>query len=188
MITIIPKKNFKTVPWKNGKGQTTELAISEEGTLDNFDWRLSIATVAEDGIFSNFSGIARNLVLIEGNGITLTHDVIHTDRLVELLDFATFDGGSKTYAEILNGTIKDFNIMTNKDNCAAEVSTFKTQKSTQISHQGLVFAYSISGDITVSQNGGEAATMLQGDLLQLRDPDNLTLCGQAMLLVKLTMK
>jgi len=61
LITIISPQQFKKTPWKNGKGETTELAISEGGTLENFDWRLSIASVTEDGAFSYFTGYCRNL-------------------------------------------------------------------------------------------------------------------------------
>ena len=53
MINIITPEQFNTIPWKNGKGQTTELAISENGSIDDFDWRLSIASVVEDGAFSS---------------------------------------------------------------------------------------------------------------------------------------
>jgi len=55
MLTIISPQQFKQIPWKNGKGTTTELAISDGGTLDHFAWRLSIASVVEDGEFSDFS-------------------------------------------------------------------------------------------------------------------------------------
>ena len=52
MINIIAPKQFKTVAWKNGLGETTELAINRGGTLNSFDWRLSMASVVEDGVFS----------------------------------------------------------------------------------------------------------------------------------------
>lgn len=187
MNTVISKKNFKTIPWKNGKGQTIELAINEGGTLDDFDWRLSIATVAEDGLFSEFSGIERNLVLIEGNGLTLTHDIIHSDRLVNLLDFATFDGGSKTHAEIINGAIKDFNIMTNKNTCKAELKTFIKKTKNSVNHKGLVFVYSISNNLTITDNTGKPSTLEQGDLLKLTNPRDIVIKGQSMIMVKFTL-
>ncbi len=51
MLTVFSPENFRTIPWKNGLGHTTELAISEGGSLDDFDWRLSIASVVNDGDF-----------------------------------------------------------------------------------------------------------------------------------------
>ena len=85
MITIIPPTAFTTTPWKNNKGKTIELAISAGGTVEQFDWRLSMASVTEDGPFSDFSGYQRNLVLTQGNGIILTHDQATTDHLQKLL-------------------------------------------------------------------------------------------------------
>ena len=64
LIKTIPKESFKNIPWKNGKGVTLELAINNEGTLANFDWRLSIAKVDTNGEFSDFMGYTRNLVFL----------------------------------------------------------------------------------------------------------------------------
>jgi hypothetical protein len=112
MINIISADTFKQVPWKNGLGFTTELAINDGGTLDNFDWRLSIATVSNDGAFSNFKGYRRNLVLISGQGITLDHQNGQLDNLNKLLDIAQFDGGFRTLGKLHGPAITDFNIMT----------------------------------------------------------------------------
>ena len=110
MITVISPDSFKKIPWKNGLGFTTELAINDGANLDDFDWRLSIASVTSNGEFSNFSGYDRNLVLIEGNSLSLQHDQKHTDKLTQLLDIAKFDGGCKTFGTLHNGAINDFNI------------------------------------------------------------------------------
>ena len=124
MLTIFPPETFKTIPWKNGLGHTTELAINSGGNLDSFDWRLSIASVGNDGDFSNFSGYQRHLVLIEGEGLILDHRNGDVDELKNLLDVARFDGGSKTCGRLFNGPIKDFNIMTNNDSFTAEVNCY----------------------------------------------------------------
>ena len=51
------------MPWKNGGGETAEIAVSPPGAaLDDFDWRLSMARVETDGPFSAFPGIDRTLV------------------------------------------------------------------------------------------------------------------------------
>ena len=186
MLEIIPTTSFTTTFWKNGKGQTTELAINEGGNLDKFDWRLSIATVAEDGPFSNFKGYERNLVLIEGNGLTLTHDVITTDRLTEALDFATFDGGSNTHGEILNGTIKDFNIMTAKDKYKTKVNTYKGTSKLTVNNVELAFIYSLSGDIDITSGHGENQTINQGDLAKLTSEKTITFSGKDLIVIKIS--
>ena len=110
-IKIITPNEFILVPWKNGLGHTTELAISNGGSLDDFAWRLSIASVVNDGDFSNFAGYQRNLVLIAGNGLILDHRNGDIDKLTQLLDIARFDGASKTHGTLVNGGIKYFNVM-----------------------------------------------------------------------------
>ncbi len=102
MLTIIEPIQFKTIPWKNGLGETTELAINDNASLDDFIWRISIASVINDGVFSDFSGYDRNLVLIEGKGINLQHDAKSTDLLEKTLDVASFDGGGETLGRLLD--------------------------------------------------------------------------------------
>jgi len=130
LIKIIPPEQFRKIPWKNGKGETTELAISNGGTLENFDWRLSMARVVEDGEFSDFTGYLRNLVLISGNGIELRYDNSNNDRLEKLLAFATFDGGCKTIGILKSGSITDFNLI-----CKAE--KYKVILNTYIDRQNI---------------------------------------------------
>ena len=79
MHKIISPDQFKTIAWKNGQGETTELAISPGGTLADFDWRLSMASVVSDGAFSDFTGYDRQLILLNGHGIKLAHDDKQTD-------------------------------------------------------------------------------------------------------------
>lgn len=183
MINIISASSFKTVPWKNGKGETTELAINPTGTLDNFQWRLSIASVIENGVFSDFSGYMRNLVLIEGNSITLTHDDSKTDKLTTILDFATFDGGCQTLGELTNGAIKDFNVITSKTSCDTKIQTYVNQTKQSINFNGLVFAYSLSAIIELHDHHNIHTKISQGDLLQLTNPQNLELSGKDLILV-----
>lgn len=185
MIKIIPSADFVTTPWKNGKGITTELAISPNGTLENFDWRLSIASVSENGLFSNFSGYLRNLVLIEGQGITLIHNENTRDELIEVLDFTTFDGGSSTYGEITQGAIKDFNIMTASARCQADVKTYPQFIEQNITCNGLVFVYSISSDISVSDRQDGHHKVKQGDLLQLTSPNEVVVSGEGLIVVSI---
>lgn len=174
MITIFSPDTFKTIPWKNGLGYTTELAINEGGTLDDFDWRLSIASVVNDGDFSNFSGYQRNLVLIEGEGLTLDHRNGDIDNLTSLLDVANFDGGSNTHGKLLNGVIKDFNIMTNQASFSAEVDCSMEQQSVtvELSTDNLIFAYSLTDEIIISDLRKEYHSVPVGSLVKLQSNNN----------------
>jgi environmental stress-induced protein Ves len=169
MIEIINPSQFKTIPWKNGQGKTTELAISSSGNLDDFDWRLSIATVANDGLFSDFSGYDRNLVLIEGNGISLQYDDKKIDFLKEILDIASFSGKSKTYGRLVSGAIKDFNIMTNNKKITPFVHCYHEQEKVvvRLTQSKICFAYSLTDAITVDIAKEKNIVVPVGSLIKL---------------------
>ncbi len=149
MIEIISPEEFKTIPWKNGQGSTTELVISPDATLDSFDWRLSIAKVDQDGEFSDFSGYMRHLILIEGEGITLSHtnqQGTQIDKLNSLLNISNFDGGSKTIGELQAGPIKDFNIMVDKEKYQAKIKTYVENQQVLLESKTLCFVYALSAE------------------------------------------
>lgn len=195
MLTLFSPENYKTIPWKNGLGHTTELAISEGGTLDDFDWRLSIASVVNDGNFSNFAGYQRNLVLIEGEGLILDHGNGDIDELTNLLDIARFDGGSTTHGALVNGEIKDFNIMTNQLTFSPNVNCYIKQQTvtTQLTANSLLFAYSLTDNMTVVTPQDEGCNVAVGHLIKLsamsekRQDDQLTVkvTGKNMIIVQL---
>jgi environmental stress-induced protein Ves len=101
--------DYTRQPWKNGKGMTVELARadSDYGLL----WRLSMATVAEDGPFSLFPGVERNLTVISGPGFRLVGDGLALDcRPFQPVAFA---GDVAISAEATRGLPSDdFNVMT----------------------------------------------------------------------------
>ncbi len=170
MLTIFSPDTFKTIPWKNGLGHTTELAISDGGSLESFDWRLSIASVVNDGDFSNFAGYQRNLVLIEGEGLTLDHRNGDVDNLTKLLDIAHFDGGCNTHGALENGGIKDFNIMTNQTSFSADVNCYIEQQTVtvELSTDSLVFAYSLTGELTIESDKEAQKNLAVGYLAKLQ--------------------
>ncbi len=149
MFTIITPKQFKTIPWKNGKGQTQELCINDGGTIDLFDWRISIASVTQDGTFSNFPNYQRKLILIKGNGIKLIHDENKTNMLNNVLDMASFNGKSITRTELVDGSIFDFNVMTHEDKYNCKVDTYVDTRRINISKCDICFIYNLDGEVNV---------------------------------------
>jgi len=198
MLTILSPDTFKTIPWKNGLGYTTELAISDGGSLDNFDWRLSIASVVNDGNFSNFAGYQRNLVLIEGEGLTLDHGNGDVDKLTNLLDIARFDGGSKTHGALVSGGIKDFNIMTNQRSFTPEVNCYLEQQSVtvELTADSLLFAYSLTDDMIVTTPQDSSRSVPVGHLIKYQHNNTsasndlavTTISGKNMIIIALKVK
>ena len=72
-MRILRASGHKRMPWKNGKGETIEIAVFPEGaSVDTFDWRISMAPVASNGPFSVFPGIDRTLSILTGDGMMLS--------------------------------------------------------------------------------------------------------------------
>jgi environmental stress-induced protein Ves len=119
MTVLIQFAGLSAVPWKNGGGSTTEIAVAPpDAALDGFDWRISLATITEDGPFSYFDGVDRTLALIEGHGATLDIDE-DSERVLLCADdpVVAFAGESAVIATLNRGPTTDFNVMTRRDRC-----------------------------------------------------------------------
>jgi environmental stress-induced protein Ves len=117
MTMLIPYAGLSPVPWKNGGGSTTQIAaFPPDADFDNFDWRVSLATIAADGAFSEFPGVERTLALVDGHGMTLEIDG-ETVLLSKSDPVAVFDGESRVVAKLNRGPSTDFNVMTRLDRC-----------------------------------------------------------------------
>ena len=112
---IIRADALVRVPWNNGGGTTAQLAACPEGAgMADFGWRLSMADVAADGPFSRFPGVDRTLVLVEGQGLWLDVGCV-SSRLDEGRRMLTFSGETDTVARLVEGPIRDFNVMTRRE-------------------------------------------------------------------------
>jgi uncharacterized protein len=114
-MCLIPAGSFRRMPWKNGGGETVEIAVSPVGaTVDSFDWRISMARVDAPGPFSLFPGVDRTLAVIEGAVLELRFE---GDRIVTLSpdsEPVTFPADIPVSAEIPAGRITDLNVMTKR--------------------------------------------------------------------------
>ena len=109
MIHLTPADYIRQ-PWKNGKGMTTELLHLRDPAGATL-FRLSRASVVEDGPFSLFPGIERNLTVLTGPGFRLTGPGLNLrcDPLVPV----AFPGDVAVAASETNGQPSDdFNVMT----------------------------------------------------------------------------
>lgn len=117
MTVLIPFAGLSPVPWKNGGGSTIEIAIGPaDAGFDDFDWRVSLATIAEDGAFSQFPGVDRTLALVEGHGMTLQIDGEPT-LISDAVPVVAFDGSSEVHAKLSRGQTTDYNVMSRSDRC-----------------------------------------------------------------------
>jgi uncharacterized protein len=119
---IIEQAQFLRMPWKNGLGETLEIQRYEDN--QGLRFRISQASVVENGMFSDFSGLHRTLVLLSGEGMTLEHTNSNNSNhnaLSKPLDIARFSGRDETHATLKNGKIEDLNIMVRESDTRAKV-------------------------------------------------------------------
>jgi len=137
---IYSPEDFQTLPWRNGLGSTVELISESLEGHEAFSWRLSIASVANDGPFSDFSGYDRTLLLLEGTGITLNNPNGSSIELNSPLDCAYFKGEDLINASLHDGPIKDFNVMTFRSICSSSVTAIneKSEPLIQINAEKLL--------------------------------------------------
>lgn len=114
-MEFLRSDGHKVVPWKNGGGVTREIAVrSESGAGYDFLWRVSIATVRENGPFSRFKGIDRTIAMMAGGGIVLRGDVGEVALGMESEPYA-FSGESDIDAVVSCGETTDLNAMTRRN-------------------------------------------------------------------------
>ena len=98
-------------PWKNGGGQTREIVCWPRAAgLEDFDWRISVATIAASGPFSAFADVDRWIVLLDGDGVRLVGEGID-HRLDQPLQPFAFAGDRALDCQLLGAASSDFNLM-----------------------------------------------------------------------------
>lgn len=113
--TLLDLAAARAMPWKNGGGETRELAIAPAGSgLDDFDWRISSARVGAAGPFSAFAGVDRSLALLSGAGLRLRRGDGRVEELHAGGAVAGFPGEEAISAQLLDGPVGDLNLMTRR--------------------------------------------------------------------------
>ncbi|MCI9866699.1 HutD family protein [Rhizobium skierniewicense] len=107
--------DHKRMPWKNGGGETVEIAVFPPGAgVDDFDWRISMATVASDGPFSIFPGIDRTLSILDGAGLSLKMEGGQCVALNGASLPLSFAADIAVAATLPDGPVTDLNVMTRR--------------------------------------------------------------------------
>ncbi|MBY5807134.1 HutD family protein (plasmid) [Rhizobium leguminosarum bv. trifolii] len=164
-MRILRAGDHKRMPWKNGKGETVEIAVfPPDASINDFDWRISMATVAEDGPFSIFPGIDRTLAILDGNGMVL--DVAGTPVLLTTAsDPRAFPADVSVAARLEDGAITDLNVMTRRDGLAHTLFRIDVDGSKTVQlPPSTCLLLCHRGTLSFRRNG-ETGTLAAGDAL-----------------------
>ena len=116
-MKVIRFADVKATPWINGGGSVNVIAAGALGHNgdprlepgNQWDWRLSLASVEQPGEFSRLPGIERILTVVDGGPLQLTIGGSH--HLVPALRPFAFDGGAVTTAVLPSGPVRNLNLM-----------------------------------------------------------------------------
>lgn len=157
-MRLLRAAQHRTMPWKNGGGTTTEIAVSPTGaSMEDFDWRVSMAHVGGDGPFSSFPGIDRTLSILIGEGLDLAFGDGETVRLTRASEPYAFAADRIVTGRLVSGAIDDLNVMSRRGRWRHRVERLSGAGSLT-ANEGLLVLVARKGDWQV--NG---ATLAGGD-------------------------
>lgn len=112
---LVRRAGCRRMPWRNGGGETLEIAVHPEGAgLDEFDRRVSMALVASGGPFPTFPSVDGTLCVLEGEGLELGIDGAPPILLPPEPRPLSFPADVRTEARLVQGPARDLNVMTRR--------------------------------------------------------------------------
>jgi environmental stress-induced protein Ves len=110
---VVELQGTAPTPWKNGGGTTRDL-LAWPPDAATWQLRISVAEVARDGPFSDFSGIDRWFAVLHGAGVAL--QLAGTRHEVRLgTPPLHFDGALAPMCWLLDGATSDLNLLVRRD-------------------------------------------------------------------------
>lgn len=130
---ILKAAEYRRMPWRNGRGETAEVAIGPAGaTLNDFDWRVSMARIDADGPFSIFPKTDRTLTVLRGDGLHLSIGGSASAELTCDSEPLAFPGDVAADATLLGGAVTDLNVMTHRERLKHSVRRVRIAKSIEL--------------------------------------------------------
>ncbi|MEO9337306.1 HutD family protein [Mesorhizobium sp. SB112] len=171
-MRIIRAADHQVMPWKNGGGQTAEIAVfPADAALADFGWRISMATVASDGPFSVFEGIDRTLTVLEGAGLILAIEGQPRHTLTTSSAPLFFAADAATNSSLIDGTVTDLNVMTRRRRYTHSVRRLDIERDTSLTiSASTTLIFCASGNLEV-----ESQTLSRFDAIVLENAQNLDL-------------
>jgi environmental stress-induced protein Ves len=150
-MRVLRASDYREMPWKNGGGTTTEIAVSPVGAgLEDFDWRISMARVDGGGPFSLFSGIDRTLSILEGEGIVLSVGGRIPIELTVRSEPLPFPADEETHAVLIGGPVTDLNVMTRRGRVTHTVERIALSGPMETSiEQGTNLLFCAEGEVAI---------------------------------------
>lgn len=168
---LITRDQFKIMPWKNGAGQTAEIAISPKGSDfrdGNFKWRISSARIESENQFSQFPTYSRILTILSGEGLLINNQELGPFEIFE------FEGEDKIECVPVSGPVEDLNVIFLRDRYRASIQLLNvTEKLDCKLEPGVHFFLPLVSRVTIDE-----IEFSSPDLLKVEGSGNLVISAQ----------
>lgn len=164
-MNVVRLADVRPEPWRNGGGRTQALLAWPPG--EDWQLRVSVAAIEQDGPFSAFPGIERWFTVLNGAGVTLSlpsgEHTLQPDSPP-----LCFDGAHAPGCRLLAGPTQDLNFMVRQATGRGEMrrATPGSQASAQADWRGLYAAQALTLELD-----GAQMTVTAGSLLWLAEPE-----------------
>ncbi len=152
MQRVLRAADYRRTPWKNGLGESIQIAVGPEGAgLEAFDWRVSMARVETSGPFSEFAAVDRTLIVLNGCSMRLEVSGSPSITLGPESPPHSFVGDRPTQG-LLNGAgLTDFNVMTRRGRLVHRVERVPLNGGVTVGHSGLTSLWFVAhGRVTAA--------------------------------------
>jgi len=121
-VTVLPAAENRQYRWRNGLGESSEIAAEPVSASETTGWTLSIATVEADLAFSRFPGVDRKLMALSAGGLDLVID--GERRSLARWQVAAFPGEVAVSSIGVTEPTLDLNLMVARDRQEGTLVTF----------------------------------------------------------------
>ncbi|QTL38458.1 HutD family protein [Xenorhabdus budapestensis] len=161
--------DYATLPreqWAGGIGEVRDIVCWP--VADDFAWRVCFTSIYQNGALGQFPDIDRSIVLLKGKGIRLTSPGFLEHELVKKMIPFHFSGDIRGHAELLDGSVQCFNILTRRSSWGSEISVVTAERRLPTSHSGVLYVlrgrWEMSGTNSVQLAFGQGAWWLPEDI------------------------
>jgi environmental stress-induced protein Ves len=152
---------LEATPWRNGAGVTREIASGQWQPPDPaagaqqttpWDWRVSVADIAQEGPFSIFANTDRQAALASGQALQLRSGAAVL-RFDALGDVHRFPGEEALSAQLPGGPVQLFNLMTRRGRATATLAAVHADTRLELGGDCALVLLTVRGAFGVAVHG-----------------------------------
>jgi environmental stress-induced protein Ves len=152
MFKILPEEAYRRTAWKNGRGVTEDVLMLPEGAShDDFDVRISRASIVDPAPFSAFPGIDRAITRLGENPLVLCF-ADGSEVALEHLAPYRFDSALMPTSRLPAGHTQVLNVMTRRGRWRNVVTAIRgnARQTLEGAGRGFGVVYAMGAGCTVA--------------------------------------